>query len=339
MSGTLTSPLATNVGGTGAIGTPTGTGVNVLNDSPQLILPALSTATVTPGGSDQTGATPIVSDINYVLTTTPNTGVRLPTTSAAQVGRKIRIYCEGNNLLRVYPQSGGAIDNNGTNGFILLPIRGRGSYIDLVAKSTTVWVAFTGSISTSGVYSYALTDNTGAGSQIQIITNDGTNVGSKYLRVTTSGIPEGVFEIVNSAYTTTILALDDVGNLQIQGTAQKPGGGSWAVLSDSRLKDNAAPLVGALDKITSLSPVTYAWKYDTTEPTVGFIAQEVKQVMPNAVIETRPTDAQKPFIDDDKLLAIGWQNDMFAYLVGAIKELKAELDAAKAEIAALKAQP
>ena len=30
------------------------------------------------------------------------------------------------------------------------------------------------------------------------------------------------------------------------------------------------------------------------------------------------------------LIAVGWQNDMIAYLVGAIKELKTEIDALKA---------
>ena len=131
--------------------------------------------------------------------------------------------------------------------------------------------------------------------------------------------------------------LNTSGDLTISGSnAYKVGGGSWTASSDSRLKTNATPLTGALDKINSLNPVTYNWKYTTTEPTVGFIAQEVQTVMPTAVSLTTPTEAQKPFIPDNKVLALGWQNDMTAYLVGAIKELKAELDAAKAEIAALK---
>jgi hypothetical protein len=120
------------------------------------------------------------------------------------------------------------------------------------------------------------------------------------------------------------------------GTANKTGGGSWGSTSDSRLKENVTPLTGALDKITSLNPVSYTWKLaKANDPTVGFIAQEVQAVIPNAVTSHKPTTEESQFIKD-QTLTIGWQNDMTAYLVGAIKELKAELDAAKAEIAALK---
>ena len=69
---------------------------------------------------------------------------------------------------------------------------------------------------------------------------------------------------------------------------------------------------------------------------MGFIAQEVQQVIPTAVSETIPTTQQKPFIPDNKLFAVGFQNDMTAYLVGAIKELSAKVDAQAAEIAKLK---
>lgn len=131
-------------------------------------------------------------------------------------------------------------------------------------------------------------------------------------------------------------SLSQSGDFSISGQGYKPGGGSWAASSDARLKDNATPLTGALAKIAALNPVSYSWKYKTSEPTVGFIAQEVQSVLPAAVSETEATEDQKQFVKDGKVLAVGFQNDMTAYLVGAIKELKAELDAAKAEIAALK---
>lgn len=121
------------------------------------------------------------------------------------------------------------------------------------------------------------------------------------------------------------------------GSAEKPGGGSWAGISDARLKDNVTPLTGALNKLLALNPVSYTWKYPSPNVSnVGFIAQEVKQIIPSAVSISAPTDAQKPFIDNDQVLAIGWQNDMTAYLVGAIKELSAKVDAQAAEIAVLK---
>ena len=129
---------------------------------------------------------------------------------------------------------------------------------------------------------------------------------------------------------TNVVYMGPAGNFEITGsTAFKVGGGSWTATSDQRLKDNVQPLTGALNKIASLNPVSYTWKIDSAEPTVGFIAQQVEQVLPNAVSKTKPKEDQQQFIQDD-VYSIGWQNDMFAYLVGAIKELKAEVDALKA---------
>jgi len=119
------------------------------------------------------------------------------------------------------------------------------------------------------------------------------------------------------------------------GTAKKPGGGSWTATSDGRLKSNVTPLTNSLAKITALNPVSYTWNIDSTEPTVGFVAQEVQTVLPNAVTSHNPTEEESKFIDD-KTLSIGWQNDMTAYLVGAIKELKAVIDVQATEILALK---
>jgi hypothetical protein len=123
------------------------------------------------------------------------------------------------------------------------------------------------------------------------------------------------------------------------GQASKPGGGSWADSSDVRLKDNVVPLVGALDKLLALNPVSYTWKYDRPNiPNVGFIAQEVQQIIPSAVSISEPTKEQKPFIDDDKILDVGWKNDMTAYLVKAIQELNAKVNAQATQITALEEQ-
>jgi len=113
--------------------------------------------------------------------------------------------------------------------------------------------------------------------------------------------------------------------LQIKMVGGGGGGGSWGAISDSRLKINITPLVGALEKINSLNPVSYDWKIvKENEPTVGFIAQDVQKILPNAVTSHIPTEEESEFIVDETM-TIGWQNDMFAYLVGAIKELTAEI--------------
>lgn len=134
--------------------------------------------------------------------------------------------------------------------------------------------------------------------------------------------------LANQAY---VLAFNNGGSpayaysLAGDGTALKTGGGSWGSISDSRLKINITPLVGALEKINSLNPVSYDWKIvKENEPTVGFIAQDVQKILPNAVTSHIPTEEESEFIVDETM-TIGWQNDMFAYLVGAIKELTAEI--------------
>jgi hypothetical protein len=120
-------------------------------------------------------------------------------------------------------------------------------------------------------------------------------------------------------------------NFYGDGTAQKTGGGSWSSISDVRLKNNVISLTGALAKINSLNPVSYTWKIETTEPTVGFIAQEVENILPNAVTKHKPTIAESQFITDETY-TVGFQADMTAYLVAAIKELSAKVTALEAKV-------
>lgn len=160
-------------------------------------------------------------------------------------------------------------------------------------------------------------------------------VRDKYIRVTQAG----ALEVLNTAYSAQLLRLLNTGDFYIAGNGYKPGGGSWADSSDGRLKENAQPLTGALGVISALNPVTFNWKEGLSGIETGFIAQEVQSVIPTAVSEADPTNAQSAYIPEgEKVLNVGWKNDMTAYLVGAIKELKAELDAAKTRIAELEAK-
>ena len=156
-----------------------------------------------------------------------------------------------------------------------------------------------------------------------------SGLGSTSLQIAVSGVglylPGGnTISMFNPAGTASLL---NDGSFQIgSANAYKPGGGSWTASSDSRLKDNVVPLTGALAKLLKLNPVSYSWKYNAKdEPNVGFIAQEIQTVMPNAVVVGEPSEDQAPFIDDDKLLSVGFQNDIFAYLVSAIQELNSNV--------------
>ena len=109
--------------------------------------------------------------------------------------------------------------------------------------------------------------------------------------------------------------------------------------SDYRLKENIAPMTGALAKVSALKPVTYTWKEDGTDGQ-GFIAHELQAVVPDCVVGEK--DAVETYTDEDgneqtRIKPQGVDTSfLVATLTAAIQELKAELDATKAEVQALK---
>ncbi len=105
-------------------------------------------------------------------------------------------------------------------------------------------------------------------------------------------------------------------NLHVNGSAAKPGGGSWTNTSDIRLKKNITPIDGALDTLLSLRGVHFEYKdpdaiNELAGVRTGFIAQEAEKVIPDWVFET----------DGYKRMTIrGFE----ALAVEAMRELKAE---------------
>jgi len=95
--------------------------------------------------------------------------------------------------------------------------------------------------------------------------------------------------------------------------------------SDYRLKENIAPMTGALAKVQALKPCTYTWKEDGTDGQ-GFIAHELAEVCPQAVT------FEKDAVDDEGNPKYQGVDTSFlvATLAAAIQELKAEFDAYKA---------
>jgi hypothetical protein len=58
---------------------------------------------------------------------------------------------------------------------------------------------------------------------------------------------------------------------------------SYVTSSDHRLKENIAPMTGALDVVQQLKPVTYNWKVNGSAGQ-GFIAHELQAVVPDCVV-------------------------------------------------------
>lgn len=68
-----------------------------------------------------------------------------------------------------------------------------------------------------------------------------------------------------------------VGSITVTGSAT-----AYVTSSDYRLKENIAPMTGALAKVAALKPVTYKWKIDGSDGQ-GFIAHELNEVVPDCV--------------------------------------------------------
>ncbi len=95
------------------------------------------------------------------------------------------------------------------------------------------------------------------------------------------------------------------------------------VTSDIRLKENVAPLQNALSIVGALRGVRFDWREDVGDlagegPDIGVIAQEVKEVVPEVVHETRSGYLT---VDYGKLVPV---------LIEAIKEQQAEIERIRA---------
>jgi hypothetical protein len=109
------------------------------------------------------------------------------------------------------------------------------------------------------------------------------------------------------------------------GISQTDAATSYATSSDYRLKENVAPMTGALAKVSQLKPCTYTWKA-SGETSQGFIAHELAEVCPEAVCGEK--DA---VYEDGSIKSQGIDTSfLVATLTAAIQELKAEFDAYKA---------
>ena len=96
---------------------------------------------------------------------------------------------------------------------------------------------------------------------------------------------------------------------------------STTISSDRRLKENIQVVPNALDKVEALNGVTFDWKRDGT-PSAGVIAQEVQEVLPEAVKEVTPVKG------GDSHLSVNY-HALTSILIEAIKELKAEVEQLK----------
>ena len=116
-----------------------------------------------------------------------------------------------------------------------------------------------------------------------------------------------------------------VGNINTNGSSTV-----YATSSDYRLKENIAPMMGALAKVSALKPVTYKWKVDGSNGE-GFIAHELAEVVPNAVT------GEKDAVDEEGKPVYQGVDTSFlvATLTAAIQEQQQIINDLKARIETL----
>ena len=169
-----------------------------------------------------------------------------------------------------------------------------------------------------------------------------STLGGQTAYLTTRGTASDVgitVGVTNNGYNAMKFLNQD--NTVVGSIVNNSGGTAFNTTSDYRLKENVAPMTGALATVSALKPCTYTWKADGATGQ-GFIAHELQAIVPDAVSGAK--DATETYTDDNGVEQTRpkYQGVDTSYLVAtltaAIQELKAELDTTKARLAALEAK-
>ena len=142
--------------------------------------------------------------------------------------------------------------------------------------------------------------------------------------------PGAVSMVIDTSGNVGINTSAPTDNLSVNGTASKPGGGSWAVFSDERLKNIKGRFNTGLSAVMRLQPLRYQYKADnplqlkSTGENIGFGAGELQKIIPEAV--TRSENGYL-MVNNDPIL---WT------MLNAIKEQQQQIAELKAEVQKLR---
>jgi hypothetical protein len=210
---------------------------------------------------------------------------------------------------------------------------GKNWYVGLRGDTSNVWAvaddsAFRMAIDTSGNFMVGTTS--ASIGRLNSYTNVNTLAAAAFISTASGDVGNRSLYIskFDNNSTTSQVFIQFAINAASSGSGQINANGAnaaaFGTYSDERLKENISDLPSQLANICALRPVEFDYK-DGSGHQIGFIAQEMQEVYSDAV----GTGA------DDMLTITGWSKTE-ARLVAAIQELKADLDAAKAEIKVLK---
>jgi len=252
------------------------------------------------------GTTAVTVDTSQrvgIGTTSPGANLEV----AGASGQNIYVSYNSGSQLRLKSDSGDSgVGTTGATPLLFLVNNGEKARIDTSGNVLvgTTSVIQSGKLSVSGVIS---SQNSGAGYSA----NQTNSTGDQFYFRTSSGANLAGYITCPTSTTTQYLSI-----------------------SDYRLKNNVAPMSGALDLVLQLKPVTYTWKADGAKGQ-GFIAHELQAVVPDCVGGDKDAvdangNPQYQGIDTSFLVAT---------LTAAIQEQQALITSLTARIAALEGTP
>ena len=169
--------------------------------------------------------------------------------------------------------------------------------------------------------------------------NDTTRLG---VVSSTSGVNTNTSAITSTSGTRYHWTFQDGSSSTERGSITTNGSATaYNTSSDYRLKENIAPMTGALATVQALKPVTYTWK-ESGDNSQGFIAHELQAVVPDCV--TGEKDAVETYSDEDgneqtrpKYQSVD-TSFLVATLTAAIQEQQTIINDLKARIETLEAK-
>jgi len=248
-------------------------------------------------------------------------------------GNPLHIYSNTVSQLRIQAVSGNTNANinlapSGTGVAILGTLSGAFPLTFQTNSSEAMRIDSSGNLlvgTTSSSFGEKLSvQSTASGTNIAYLnytyTDDRSNTVVQHSRAT--GATSATMILFRNASSSQVGLISSTGSATTYGTS-----------SDYRLKENIAPMTGALTKITQLKPCTYTWK-DGGEQAEGFIAHELQEVVPCAVVGNKDAVNEdgsiKPQSIDTSFLV--------ATLTAAIQEQQALITAQAETINALTAR-
>lgn len=112
--------------------------------------------------------------------------------------------------------------------------------------------------------------------------------------------------------------------VQFNGIVTATNGSNSITTSDQRIKENITPLQKGLKEIEQLNIYEFNYIYDKKQKTYGVVAQELKEIMPEAVRQMYIKTPDEKEYDDLHMIQ---ENKLFYTMLNAIKELSAKVKA------------